>query len=193
LAVRGVTAILYRGVVTMSKLLVLALAVLALTACGTTERSENSLSDSQASSDTPRPRMVVRGPVVADEGDDVAAVERKAAPAKPRTANAAATAGLGAKASAAVSATAAAAAEALAATPETPAATPAPVVETALPTLAADKTAPVKPNTMSTDFTAIIQSVIGGMPVWLMALIGVVLLAAVVLGFTGGRKSAGEA
>lgn len=171
----------------MSKFFVFALAALMLTACASTERADVS---APGAHDTPRPRIVVRGAVVPDDP------EPQSSPTKTRSATAKAgtsTAALSKKASAAVTAAAKAAAEALAATPETPAAAPAPVVETALPTVAVNETKPAKPNTMSTDITAIIQSVIGGMPVWLMALIGVVLLAAVALGFSGGRKSAGEA
>jgi hypothetical protein len=37
-----------------------------------------------------------------------------------------------------------------------------------------------------------IQAMFGGTPIWLMALIGVVLLAAIALGMSGGRKT-GEA
>ena len=70
-----------------------------------------------------------------------------------------------------------------------------PVVETVLPTIdspiggvpsqARDAYRPIIP--------AMIQPVIGGMPIWLMALIGVVLLAAIALGMSGGRKTSSEA
>jgi hypothetical protein len=174
----------------MSKLLVPALAALLLTACGTTERPELSMTDTQISQGAAGPRFVVRGPVVPDDPEPQAVSrKRKSAVA----AAGATTSALADKASAAVSAAseaaASAVADALVAPPETPAVAPAPVVETVLPTVTADGAPPVKPNTMSTDIPAMIQSVIGGMPIWLMALIGVVLLAAVALGMSGGRKT----
>ena len=179
----------------MSKMLVLAFAALVLTACGTTERPSLTMRDTQISQDAPRHKLVVRGAVVPDDPEpSLSQPKRKSAVAR---AKAAADPVSAEKAEAAVSAVkeaaASAAAAALAATPETAAPAPAPAVETALPTMTADGGIKPKPDTMSTDIPAMIQSVIGGMPIWLMALIAVVLLAAIALGFSGGGRKGGEA
>lgn len=184
----------------MSKLLVLALTALVLTACGTTERPSLTTPGTQVSQEAPRQKLVVRGAVVPDDPEPSLTALRSTPKHKTTTAEAeAADASLVSedKAKAAVSAVteaaAGAAAGALTATPETAAAAPAPVVETALPTVTADGGVKPKPETMSTDIPAMIQSVIGGMPIWLMALIAVVLLAAIALGFSGGGRKGGEA
>ena len=185
----------------MSKLLVLAFAALVLTACGTTERPSLTMRDTQISQDAPRQKLVVRGAVVPDDPEPSLAAPRSAPKHKSTIAKADASdtspvAEDKAKAavSAAADAAASAAAAGLAATPETAAPAPAPAVETALPTMTADGGIKPKPDTMSTDIPAMIQSVIGGMPIWLMALIAVVLLAAIALGMSGGgRKVSREA
>lgn len=159
-------------------------AVLGLTACETSERADLSTSDLQA-----RPRLVVRGPVVPDDP------EPRASKSKTRTvvARAGAATPVSAPArAAAVGAAASAAAGATATPAEAPLVAP-PVVETALPTSTSTSTgAEPRPSAPSTDYPAMIQAMIGGMPIWLMALIGVVLLAAIALGMSGGRKT-GEA
>lgn len=180
----------------MSKMLVLAFAALVLTACGTTERPSLTMRDTQISQDSPRQKLVVRGAVVPDDPEPAApTTKRKSTVARAEAA--AADPVSAEKAESAVSAVkeaaASAAAAALAATPETAAPAPAPAVETALPTMTADGGIKPKPDTMSTDIPAMIQSVIGGMPIWLMALIAVVLLAAIALGFSGGGRKGGEA
>jgi hypothetical protein len=182
----------------MSKLLVLAFSVLVLTACGSTERPSLTMPDTQVSQDAPRQKLVVRGAVVPDDPEPSLAASHSTPKHKSTIAKADAAASVSAeKAAAAVSAVTEAAASAatgaLTATPETAAASPAPVVETVLPTVTADGGIKPKPDTMSTDIPAMIQSVIGGMPIWLMALIAVVLLAAIALGFSGGGRKGGEA
>jgi hypothetical protein len=195
---RGVTAILYRGVVMMSKLLVLALVAVCLTACGSTREIADV--SGPAAQDVARPRIVVRGAVVPDDPAPQVAPARKSSVAHasavsptstaPKPAKKPSNAGAGSPKPAPAATTLADGAVSPAV--EVPPTVAVPLVETPAPATTVSESKPAKPNRMSTDIPAIIQSVVGGMPIWLMVLIGVVLLAAIALGMSGGRKT-GEA
>ena len=181
----------------MSKFFVAALAALFLTACETTAPIDSA---DGASPGAKRPVLVVRGAVVPNDPEpQTVASARRVRRAKPvveagdparapASAPVAASAGLASAASAA----AATAASGVAAVAETiaPAVTTTnlPAVETATPT--PTDAQPAQPSATSTDYPAMIQAMIGGMPLWLLGLVGVVLLAAIAMGLSGGRKPA---
>ena len=45
------------------------------------------------------------------------------------------------------------------------------------------------PGWRMSDIPVLLQAMVGGVPLWMMALVGVVLLSALGLGMSGGRKA----
>ena len=181
-----------------AKFVLLAVAALSLIACETTEHTD------VAAPPGPVSRIVVRGAVVPDEPDPLPpkhrtkhAVAKAAAVATPATDATApetasapvetvpAAAPVEAAPAPSDTASAGASASAVDAAP----AAEAPAVETATPTSPTADSNPVTPGWRTSDIPVLIQALIGGVPLWMMALIGVVLFAAFAFGMSGGRKT----
>ncbi len=182
-----------------AKYVALIVAGVVLAACETAKPPEAAAPPSTSILTAPVERRVVRGPIVPDDEPVVAAAPRPAPVATPIAESPAATVAVDTTTTASEAATGAVTDSTATTTAETP-----PVGEASSNVSVADLPPPTAPvqqaptNTPSStswmpeisigQLQAMMNANIGGFPLWLMVLIGLVLAAALIFGMSGGRR-----